>query len=164
QSGYAAAGLADAQSSSGEVAVGNRQVTGVAAGSAPSDAANVGQVQGMVGDGMAAANAHADNAAAQSLGAARAYTDLAASRLQSQIDDNARRAYAGIAGVAAMEAAPAVPGKTSYAVGLGNYRSESAIGGSLRHTTRDGRYSVTVGVGATSSGVVTRVALTGLFD
>ena len=49
-------------------------------------------------------------------------------------------------------------------MGLGNYRSESAIGGSLRHTSQDGRYSVTLGVGASSSGVVTRVALTGVFD
>jgi len=63
-----------------------------------------------------------------------------------------------------MEAAPLVPGKISYAVGLGNYRSESAVGGSIRHTTQDGRYSVTLGVGASSSGVVTRVALTGVFN
>jgi autotransporter adhesin len=63
-----------------------------------------------------------------------------------------------------MEAAPIVPGKVSYAVGLGNFRSESAMGGSLRRTSQDGRYSVTLGVGVTSSGVVSRVAFTGVFD
>jgi autotransporter adhesin len=113
---------------------------------------------------VATANAYTDTVAAQGLPLGKAYTDITAARLQGQIDDNARRAYAGIAGVAAMEAAPMVPGKLSYAVGLGNYRSESALGGSLRHTSQDGRYSVTLGVGATSTGVVTRVALTGVFD
>jgi hypothetical protein len=57
-----------------------------------------------------------------------------------------------------------VPGKSTYAVGLGNFRSESAIGGSIRHTMQDGRSSVTVGIGASSSGVVSRVAYTGVFD
>jgi autotransporter adhesin len=164
QAAYAAVGLAGVQSSVGEVALGNRQLTGVAPGSAATDATNVGQVQGMVKDGVASANAYTDTVAAQGLPLGKAYTDITAGRLQGQIDDNARRAYAGIAGVAAMEAAPMVPGKLSYAVGLGNYRSESALGGSLRHTSQDGRYSVTLGVGATSSGVVTRVALTGAFD
>jgi autotransporter adhesin len=161
---YTAIGMAGVQSSLGEVALGNRQITGVAPGSAPTDATNVGQVQGMVKEGVSQANAYTDTVAAQGLPVGKAYTDLTASRLQSQIDDTARRAYAGIASVAAMEAAPIVPGKISYAVGLGNYRSESAIGGSLRHTSQDGRYSVTLGVGASSSGVVTRVALTGVFD
>jgi autotransporter adhesin len=164
QSGYKAAGLAGAQSSAGEVALGNRQVTGVAPGSASTDATNVGQVQGMVKEGVDSANAYTDTVAAQGLPLGKAYTDTTAARLQGQIDDTARRAYAGIAGVAAMEAAPLVPGKVSYAVGLGNYRSESAVGGSLRHTAQSGRYSVTLGVGATSAGVVTRVALTGVFD
>jgi len=117
-----------------------------------------------VKEGVSQANAYTDTVAAQGLPIGKAYTDLTAARLQGQIDDTARRAYAGIASVAAMEAAPMVPGKISYAVGLGNYRSESAIGGSLRHTSQDGRYSVTLGVGASSSGVVTRVALTGVFD
>ena len=57
-----------------------------------------------------------------------------------------------------------MPGKISYAVGLGNFRSESAMGGSIRRTSQDGRYSVTLGVGASSSGVVSRVAFTGVFD
>ena len=156
--------MAGLQSSVGEVALGNRQLTGVAPGSAPTDATNVGQVQGMVKDGVASADAYTDTVAAQGLPFGKAYTDLTAARLQSQMDENARRAYAGIAGVAAMEAAPVVPGKISYAVGLGNFRSESAMGGSIRRTSEDGRYSVTLGVGASSSGVVSRVAFTGVFD
>ena len=114
--------------------------------------------------GVASANAYTDTVAAQGLPFGKAYTDLTAARLQNEISDNARRAYAGIAGVAAMEAAPVVPGKVSYAVGLGNFRSENAMGGSLRRTSEDGRYSVTFGAGVTSSGVVSRVAFTGVFD
>ncbi|MCY1247736.1 hypothetical protein D9M72_610940 [compost metagenome] len=118
----------------------------------------------MVQQGVSTANAYTDSVAAQGLPLGKAYTDLTAARLQNQMDENARRAYAGIAGVAAMEAAPVVPGKISYAVGLGNFRSESAMGGSIRRTSQDGRYSVTMGVGASSSGVVSRVAFTGVFD
>jgi trimeric autotransporter adhesin len=156
--------MAGLQSSAGEVALGNRQLTGVAPGSAPTDATNVGQVQGMVQNGVASANAYTDTIAAQGLPFGKAYTDLTAARLQNEINDSARRAYAGIAGVAAMEAAPVVPGKISYAVGMGNFRSENAMGGSLRRTSEDGRYSITLGVGVSSSGAVSRVAFTGVFD
>jgi autotransporter adhesin len=44
-SGYTAYGLAAAQTSAGEVNVGNRQITGVAAGSADDDAVNVAQLK-----------------------------------------------------------------------------------------------------------------------
>jgi autotransporter adhesin len=44
QSNYIAYGLSSPQSSAGEVNVGNRQITGVAAGSAPNDAVNVSQL------------------------------------------------------------------------------------------------------------------------
>ena len=37
-------------------------------------------------------------------------------------------------------------GKTSYAVGVANFRSESATGVSIRHTGSDGRFSVSAGV------------------
>jgi autotransporter adhesin len=46
QSGYEAYGLDAPQSSSGELNVGNRQITGVAAGSAGNDAVNVDQLRG----------------------------------------------------------------------------------------------------------------------
>ena len=47
QANYAAYGLAATQSSAGEVNVGNRQITGVAAGSADTDAVNVAQLKGV---------------------------------------------------------------------------------------------------------------------
>lgn len=45
QTGYTAYGLTAAQTSLGEINVGNRQITGVAAGSAANDAVNVAQLQ-----------------------------------------------------------------------------------------------------------------------
>ena len=48
QSGYAAYGLAAPQTSSGEVNIGNRTISGVAAGKNSDDAVNVAQLQGAV--------------------------------------------------------------------------------------------------------------------
>ena len=74
--GYAATGLAGAQNSAGEVSVGApgalRQITNVAAGTAPSDAATVGQV-----DGVAAQVTALGSAAIQYDGAARDRATLA---------------------------------------------------------------------------------------
>ncbi len=53
---YSAYGLAAPQTSAGELAVGNRQITGVAAGSAPNDAVNLAQLEAVSaagGGGMA---------------------------------------------------------------------------------------------------------------
>ncbi len=47
-------------SSAGELNVGNRQITGIAAGSAPSDAATVGQVEAGVSQAVTTANAYTD--------------------------------------------------------------------------------------------------------
>ncbi|NII06995.1 YadA-like family protein [Luteibacter anthropi] len=47
QTGYTAIGLATPQSSLGEVAIGTRKLTGLAAGSAPTDAVNVAQLSGV---------------------------------------------------------------------------------------------------------------------
>ncbi|MCJ2012322.1 beta strand repeat-containing protein [Methylobacterium sp. J-076] len=56
QTNYAAAYLTQPQTSTGEVAVGNRQITGIAAGSAPTDAVNVSQLQAGVASVPVAAN------------------------------------------------------------------------------------------------------------
>ncbi|WP_235020943.1 YadA-like family protein [Caballeronia telluris] len=63
QVNYAAFGLAAPQSSAGEVNVGNRQITGVAAGSADQDAVNVAQLKSVSSkvDGLSATVAQADN-------------------------------------------------------------------------------------------------------
>ncbi|MNZ17217.1 Adhesin YadA precursor [compost metagenome] len=47
---YDAYGLQDKQTSEGEVNIGNRQITGVAAGSADTDAVNVAQLKGVSGE------------------------------------------------------------------------------------------------------------------
>jgi autotransporter adhesin len=61
QSGYAAYGLSDPQTSTGEVNVGGRTISGVAAGAADTDAVNVSQLKA-VSDQAAAATASADGA------------------------------------------------------------------------------------------------------
>jgi autotransporter adhesin len=63
QVNYAAFGLSAPQSSAGEVNVGNRQITGVAAGSADQDAVNVAQLKSVSSkvDGLSAAVAQSDN-------------------------------------------------------------------------------------------------------
>jgi autotransporter adhesin len=61
QSGYAAYGLSDPQTSTGEVNVGGRTISGVAAGAADTDAVNVAQLKA-VGDQATAAAASADGA------------------------------------------------------------------------------------------------------
>src|SRR5699024_3037307 len=50
QTDYTAYALKDKQTSLGEVNVGNRKITGVAAGSAASDAVNVAQLEAVAGD------------------------------------------------------------------------------------------------------------------
>jgi len=61
QSGYAAYGLSDPQTSTGEVNVGGRTISGVAAGAADTDAVNVAQLKA-VSDQATAAAASADGA------------------------------------------------------------------------------------------------------
>jgi predicted nucleic acid-binding Zn-ribbon protein len=74
QIGYTAFGLTNAQSSAGEVSVGSagglRQITNVAAGSAATDAATVGQVQGAIDQ----VNALAANAVSYDSGAQQQIT------------------------------------------------------------------------------------------
>ncbi|WP_458069665.1 YadA-like family protein [Rhodanobacter sp. BL-MT-08] len=52
QTGYTAYALTAPQTSSGEINVGNRQITGVAPGSAATDAVNVEQLQGVAADSV----------------------------------------------------------------------------------------------------------------
>ena len=126
--------------SSGPVTISN-----VAPGVAGTDAVNVNQLTA----GIAGANA---------------YTDLRANHLQGQIDGVAKKAYAGAAAAMAMESAPYVPGKLTYAAGLGYYQQQSAVAFSLRRTADNGRWSVTGGISASSGGIGARVGIAGVFN
>jgi autotransporter adhesin len=117
----------------------------VANGVAPNDAVNVQQLNA----GVASANA---------------YTDARVNGLQGNIDGVARKAYAGVASAMALESAPYIAGKTTYAAGMGYYQSQGAVGIALRRTADNGRWSVTGGVSASAGGVAVRAGVSGIWD
>jgi autotransporter adhesin len=121
-------------------------VHNVAPGVAPTDAVNVQQLQGSVANSAA-------------------YTDARVNQMGQSIDEIGKKSYAGVAAAMAMESAPYVPGKVTYAAGMGYYERQSAVGVSLRKTADNGRWSVTGGASATTRGTVGfRVGVGGVWD
>ena len=59
---------------------------------------------------------------------------------------------AGIAAAMALESAPHVAGKWTYAIGAAHHEGEQAIGLSLRKTSDNGRWSVTAGAAGATQG------------
>lgn len=117
----------------------------MAPGVAGTDAVNVNQLNA----GVAGANA---------------YTDARVNGLQNEINGVAKKAYAGVAAAMAMESAPYVAGKLTYAAGLG-HKAQSAVGISFRRTADNGRWSVTAGLSAGSvGGAAMRVGVSGVWD
>ena len=135
-----------------QITLGNGQapngtvISNVAPGVKGTDAVNVNQLN----SGVASANA---------------YTDSRVNGLQTNIDNVAKKSYAGVASAMAMESAPYIPGKLTYAAGVGYYQSQSAIGISWRRTADNGRWSVTGGVSASpAGGASARVGISGVWD
>ena len=82
-----------------------------------------------------------------------------------RIDDVEKRANAGIASAMALEAAPFVAGKLTYAVGAAYHGGENAVGATLRRTADNGRWAITGGVAAGSQGDTSfRVGISGVID
>ncbi|MBJ8484325.1 ESPR-type extended signal peptide-containing protein [Acinetobacter vivianii] len=82
-----------------------------------------------------------------------------------RIDDVKKHANAGIAAAMALEAAPYLAGKYTYAVGAAYHGGENAVGVTLRKTADNGRWSLSGGVAAASQGDPSfRVGLSGSFD
>jgi len=104
-----------------------RQITNVAAGTADTDAANVGQVNSGV--------QQAENWAAS-------YTDQKLGALSSQIQQIGNRANAGVAAAMAMAGLPQAyePGKSMAAVAAGTFRSESSIAVGVSTISEGGRW------------------------
>ncbi|MFM0306008.1 YadA family autotransporter adhesin, partial [Paraburkholderia sediminicola] len=119
---YIAYGLSSPQSSVGEVNVGNRQITGVAAGKAPTDAVNVSQLSAV------------------------------ASQLTSLITNNNSGGSGPFTSSPGPSSQPASSGSNSSAGGLGAVASgtnSSAVGNGSQAT---GNNATAVGTGAVSSG------------
>ncbi|RSQ42650.1 trimeric autotransporter adhesin Ata [Acinetobacter baumannii] len=82
-----------------------------------------------------------------------------------RIDDVEKKANAGIAAAMALENAPFVAGKYTYAVGAAYHGGENAVGVTLRKTSDNGRWSITGGVAATSQGEPSvRVGISGVIN
>ncbi len=82
-----------------------------------------------------------------------------------RIDDVKKQANAGIAAAMALETAPYISGKYTYAVGAAYHGGENAVGVTLRKTADNGRWSLTTGVAAASQGDPSfRIGLSGVFD
>ncbi|WP_052500229.1 MULTISPECIES: ESPR-type extended signal peptide-containing protein [Acinetobacter] len=82
-----------------------------------------------------------------------------------RIDDVKKHANAGVAAAMALETAPYISGKYTYAVGAAYHGGENAVGVTLRKTADNGRWSLTTGVAAASQGDPSfRIGLSGVFD
>ena len=82
-----------------------------------------------------------------------------------RIDDVEKKANAGIAAAMAMETAPFIAGKYTYAVGAAYHSGENAVGATLRKTSDNGRWSFTGGVAAGSQGAASvRVGFSGIIN
>ncbi|RUT39653.1 trimeric autotransporter adhesin Ata [Acinetobacter baumannii] len=82
-----------------------------------------------------------------------------------RIDDVEKKANAGIAAAMALENAPFVAGKYTYAVGAAYHGGENAVGVALRKTSDNGRWSITGGVAAASQGEPSvRVGISGVIN
>ena len=82
-----------------------------------------------------------------------------------RIDTVEKRANACIAAAMALENAPYIPGKYTYAAGAAYHGGENAIGVTLRKTADNGRWSLTGGVAAGSQGDPSvRIGISGVID
>nr|WP_308464250.1 ESPR-type extended signal peptide-containing protein [Acinetobacter bereziniae] len=82
-----------------------------------------------------------------------------------RIDDVEKKANAGIAAAMALEAAPYVAGKYTYAAGAAYHGGENAVGVTLRKTSENGRWSITGGIAAASEGDPSvRIGISGVMN
>lgn len=171
----------------GNINVGGNQINNLAAGTDGKDAVNVDQLKGSVNifgggaavnpDGSIQAPTYNVNGGSydnvgDALGALnQADIDLGdrLTNLQqsfnNRIDDVEDRMSAGIAAAMALETAPYVPGKYTYAAATAYHNSQAALGITLRKTADNGRWSLTGGVAAGTKGDPSvRLGVSGIID
>lgn len=138
-----------------EVNFGDRQLTGIKAGVADTDAVNVGQLNSKADETLQNANDYTDSRVPTIINEANEYTnnqynqaidqlfqknrgyiDGQINRLDKKIDNYRDDAFAGVAGAMAIASIPKKEGyKTSYGVGVANYRNQQAIAAGIEHNT-----------------------------
>ncbi|KFG98576.1 hypothetical protein GQ56_0103440 [Burkholderia paludis] len=122
-----------------------RTITNVAAGTAPTDAANVQQVN----DALKSANSYTDS----SVGALSSSMNQRFDDTNRAINQVAKNAYAGIAAAMAMpNLTPSGPGKTVVAAGGATYKGGSAIAAGATYRSRDGKWLMNGALSITSTG------------
>lgn len=126
-----------------------RQITNVAAGTADTDAVNVGQLNSQI---SAAVGNLPPNTTAKD------YTDQRVTQVQSEINDVAKNAYSGIAAATALTMIPEVDlgRRLSFGVAASTYKGYQAIamGGTARITQN---VKMKAGVGMSSGGTAVGV-------
>ena len=166
---------------------GNTQITHVTAGTKVTDAVNLGQLQSTVSIFGGGSTINSDgsiknptynvnggtyNNVGDALGALNQVDIDLGNRITNlqqtfnkRIDDVEDKLSAGVASALALESAPYVAGKYTYAAGSGFYNGQSALGVSLRKTADNGRWSLTGGVAAASQGEASfRIGINGVID
>jgi trimeric autotransporter adhesin len=139
QTNYIAYGLSSPQTSSGEVNVGNRQITGVAAGSAPNDAVNVNQLD-TVATNLTNLIGQANNGSGGSGGSGGTGGTGGGSGSLFQVNSGSA------------QSAPTPSGTASVAGGAGAAASGAKSAAIGNNSTASGDSSTALGNGATSSG------------
>ena len=115
-----------------------RQITNVAAGTANTDAVNVGQMNSSIAQGVQQANS---------------YTDQRVNATNQAINNVAKNAYAGIAAAMAMpNMTPSGPGKTIVAAGGATYKGGSAAAVGATHRSQNNKWLVNAAMSVTSTG------------
>ena len=104
-----------------------------------------------VGDAITSLN-NADQALNKKVDTLGNRLDEAFQLSNDRIHQVEKRANAGVAAALAMESAPYVAGKISYAAGAAYHGGEQAIGVNFRKTANNGRWSMTAGMAAASAG------------
>ena len=166
---------------------GDTQITHVTAGTKVTDAVNLGQLQSTVSIFGGGSTINSDgsiknptynvnggtyNNVGDALGALNQVDIDLGNRITNlqqtfnkRIDDVEDKLSAGVASALALESAPYVAGKYTYAAGSGFYNGQSALGVSLRKTADNGRWSLTGGVAAASQGEASfRIGINGVID
>ncbi|WP_255171911.1 beta strand repeat-containing protein [Xanthomonas hortorum] len=133
---------------------GQTTVRNVAAGTAATDAVNIGQLKSGLGDAVVQANSYTDGQVAT------VRSDVW--NLRGDVRRLERDMHAGIATAIAIKPAPYVAGRTTYYAGFGAYKSEAAFGVSLRHTVESGRWSVEGGASTNRDGIGAYVGVSGV--
>jgi len=142
---------------------GERRITNVAAGVAPTDAVNVSQLTGTVtnifnnnqqiltnannytDDKFNQANAYTDQRVNQSLN----YTNAVGRNLQRDINNVQRGANQGVAAAVAMLTTIRIPdpGKSTVNIGGGYYGGQAAAAFSMAHRSRGGKLQAVMAIG-----------------